>query len=127
MNGLYLSKVLARGVGKTDSFVELRPGLNLIQGRSNTGKTCIIKCIDFCFGGENIPFDDSLGYTTIQLTLNTPKGSIQISRTFGKNKVDIITNVPGFDNGVYDLKRSSRKKEKTHAIIKRLITNIYWY
>lgn len=114
MNKLYISKVLACGIHRQDSFVELKPGLNLIQGRSNTGKTCIIKCIDYCFGGDDKPFDDSLGYTTIQLTLNTPKGSIQISRTFGKNKVDIITNVPGFDNEVYDLKRSIRKKN-THT------------
>ena len=64
MSKFYITKVLAKGSGKTDSFVELQSGLNLIQGRSNTGKTCIIKCIDFCFGGKNKPFDDSLGYTT---------------------------------------------------------------
>ena len=121
MNGLYIIKVLACGVNRQDSFVELKPGLNLIQGRSNTGKTCIIKCIDYCFGGDDKPFDDSLGYTTIQLTLNTPKGSIQISRTFGKNKVDIITKVPGFDNGVYDLKRSSRKKKKHTPLLSDLL------
>ena len=65
MSKFYITKVLAKGSGKTDSSVELQPGLNLIQGRSNTGKTCIIKCIDFCFGSKNKPFDESLGYTTI--------------------------------------------------------------
>ena len=53
MNKLYISKVLACGINRQDSFVELKPGLNLIQGRSNTGKTCIIKCIDYCFGGDD--------------------------------------------------------------------------
>ena len=58
MNKLYISKVLACGINRQDSFVELKPGLNLIQGRSNTGKTCIIKCIDYCFGGDDKPFDE---------------------------------------------------------------------
>ena len=46
MGEFYITKVTARGSGKKDSSVDLRPGLNIIQGRSNTGKTCIIKCID---------------------------------------------------------------------------------
>ena len=58
MNKFYITKVIAKGSGKKDSSVELQPGLNLIQGRSNTGKTCIIKCIDFCFGSKHKPFDE---------------------------------------------------------------------
>ena len=61
MGEFYITKVTAKGSGKQDSSVYLRPGLNIIQGRSNTGKTCIIKCIDFCFGSKTKPFDDSFG------------------------------------------------------------------
>ena len=124
MSDFYISKVLARGSGKTDSFVELQPGLNLIQGRSNTGKTCIIKCIDFCFGGKNKPFDDSLGYTTIELSLHTPKGNIQITRSFGKNKVDVVTNVPGYDSCTYDLKFTPKKKEPAPLLGDLLLASI---
>lgn len=124
MNEFYITKVLAKGNGKTDSFVELQPGLNLIQGRSNTGKTCIIKCIDFCFGGKNKPFDDSLGYTTIELSLHTPKGNIQITRSFGKNKVEVITNVPGYDSCTYDLKFNPKKKEPAPLLGDLLLASI---
>jgi hypothetical protein len=124
MNEFYITKVLAKGNGKTDSFVELQPGLNLIQGRSNTGKTCIIKCIDFCFGGKNKPFDDSLGYTTIELSLHTPKGNIQITRSFGKNKVDVVTDVPGYDNCTYDLKFNPKKKEPAPILGDLLLASI---
>lgn len=124
MNKFYITKVLAKGSGKTDSFVELQPGLNLIQGRSNTGKTCIIKCIDFCFGGKNKPFDDSLGYTTIELSLHTPKGNIQITRSFGKNKVEVVTNVPGYDSCTYDLKFNPRKKEPAPLLGDLLLASI---
>lgn len=121
MSEFYIKKVLARGTGKTDSFVELQPGLNLIQGRSNTGKTCIIKCIDFCFGGKNKPFDESLGYTSIELLVSSPKGDIQITRTFGKNKVDVVTNVPGFESGIYNLKKSNSKKKEPAPILGDLL------
>lgn len=124
MNEFYITKVLAKGNGKTDSFVELQPELNLIQGRSNTGKTCIIKCIDFCFGGKNKPFDDSLGYTTIELSLHTPKGNIQITRSFGKNKVDVVTDVPGYDNCTYDLKFNPKKKEPAPILGDLLLASI---
>lgn len=124
MSEFYITKVLARGSGKTDSFVELQPGLNLIQGRSNTGKTCIIKCIDFCFGGKNKPFDDSLGYTTIELSVHTPKGNIQITRSFGKNKVEVVTDVPGYDSCTYDLKFNPKKKEPAPLLGDLLLASI---
>ena len=65
MGEFYITKVTARGSGKKDSSVDLRPGLNIIQGRSNTGKTCIIKCIDFCFGSKTKPFDDRHTYKAV--------------------------------------------------------------
>lgn len=124
MSKFYISKVLAKGDGKTISFVELKPGLNLIQGRSNTGKTCIIKCIDYCFGGNNKPFDDSLGYTAIELSLHTPKGNIQITRSFGKNKVDVVTDVPRYDNCTYDLKFNPKKKKPAPILGDLLLASI---
>lgn len=102
----------------------IRPGLNLIQGRSNTGKTCIIKCIDFCFGGKNKPFDDSLGYTTIELSLHTPKGNIQITRSFGKNKVEVVTDVHGYDSCTYDLKFNPKKKNPAPLLGDLLLASI---
>lgn len=124
MSGFYVTKVLAKGSGKTDSFIELQPGLNLIQGRSNTGKTCIIKCIDFCFGGKDKPFDDSLGYTTIELSLHTPKGNIKITRLFGKNKVEVVTDIYGYDSCTYDLKFNPKKKEPAPLLGDLLLASI---
>lgn len=110
MGEFYISKITARGSGKKDSVIDLQPGLNIIQGRSNTGKTCIIKCIDFCFGSKAKPFDESLGYDSIEMELHTPKGRVSITRMLGKNKVDVITEVPGFESGTYDLKPTKKKE-----------------
>lgn len=123
MSEFYITKVTAKGSGKHDSSVDLRPGLNIIQGRSNTGKTCIIKCIDFCFGSKTKPFDDSFGYDTIELSIHTGKGNITISRVLGKNQVEVVTDVPGFDNGTYDLK-PTKKKEPLPILSDLLLTSI---
>lgn len=123
MGEFYISKIIARGSGKKDSVINLRPGLNIIQGRSNTGKTCIIKCIDFCFGSKTKPFDESLGYDAIEMELHTPKGRVNISRLLGKNKVDVITDVPGFESGTYDL-RPSKKKEPLPNLSDLLLASI---
>lgn len=109
MSDFYISKVTARGSGKSDSVIDLQPGLNIIQGRSNTGKTCIIKCIDFCFGSKAKPFDESMGYDTISVSLHTGKGDITITRKLGKNQVEVVTDVPRFEDGTYDLKPSKKK------------------
>lgn len=123
MGEFYITKVTAKGSGKQDSSVDLRPGLNIIQGRSNTGKTCIIKCIDFCFGSKTKPFDDSFGYDTIGLSIHTGKGNITISRVLGKNQVEVTTDVPGFDSGTYDLK-PSKKKEPLPILSDLLLSSI---
>ncbi|MDN0043803.1 AAA family ATPase [Mediterraneibacter glycyrrhizinilyticus] len=123
MGEFYITKVTAKGSGKQDSSVDLRPGLNIIQGRSNTGKTCIIKCIDFCFGSKTKPFDDSFGYDTIDLSIHTGKGNITISRVLGKNQVEVTTDVPGFDSGTYDL-RPSKKKEPLPILSDLLLSSI---
>lgn len=123
MGEFYITKVTAKGSGKQDSSVDLRPGLNIIQGRSNTGKTCIIKCIDFCFGSKTKPFDDSFGYDTIELSIHTGKENITISRVLGKNQVEVTTDVPGFDSGTYDLK-PSKKKEPLPILSDLLLSSI---
>ena len=103
MNKFFIERVTAKGDNVKDAVVTLQPGLNIIQGHSNTGKTCISKCIAFCFGSSTKPFDESLGYDTIELLLNTPKGRIAITRTLGKNQVDVSTTIQGFEDGKYDI------------------------
>lgn len=123
MSGPYIKNVTAKGEGKRDSAVELRPGLNIIEGRSNTGKTLILNCIDFCLGSKDTPFDECFGYTTIEITLHTDNGEITISRDFGKNQVDVITSVPGYSNGKYDL-YPSKKKEPLPVLSDLLLASI---
>ena len=73
MAGFYIKKVIAKSDTKPTSFVEFTEGLNIIQGRSDTGKSCIVKCIEFVFGGDmkhlKTPFKESSGFNEAVVVL----------------------------------------------------------
>lgn len=110
MAGIYFSRVTARGKGKRDSFVDFTPRLNIICGRSNTGKTAVARCIDFALGkmGEP-PIDEAFGYDQVELLVQAAAGTIGITRNFDKNQVDVMTDIPGVYSGKYNLMHSQSK------------------
>lgn len=76
--GFYLSKLNLRGKNKEHAEVNFYQGLNLISGASDTGKTFIFQCIDFVFGGREVPknIDERKGYDAVFLELHTYSGGI---------------------------------------------------
>ncbi|WP_302950127.1 AAA family ATPase [uncultured Selenomonas sp.] len=111
MAGIYFSRVTARGKGKRDSFVDFTPGLNIICGHSNTGKTAIARCIDFALGKiGDFPIDETFGYDQVELLVQAADGTISITRKFHKDQVDVITNIPGMISDKYNLKYSQSQR-----------------
>lgn len=106
MAGFYIKKVIAKSAAKGDASVSFGKGLTIIQGRSDSGKTCVANCIDFVFGGSvDKPFKETAKYdgvTTI-VAPNDAEGEVILSRTVGKNQVDVSSTVSGIDSGTYDV------------------------
>ena len=52
----YIKKIMITSEGKdgekVNSELPLKPGLNIVYGPSNTGKTHVLDCIDFMLGGD---------------------------------------------------------------------------
>lgn len=44
MAGFYIKSIIARSNSKEDAIVDFTSGLNIIQGRSDTGKSCVVLC-----------------------------------------------------------------------------------
>lgn len=102
MSKFYLKKLSIFGQDKTPSHVNFEKGLNIIHGVSDTGKTCIVKCIDFIFGGKNkFPIPENHGYEVVQLEIETENGSIALSRKIGKNKITLNSADKNFKSGEY--------------------------
>lgn len=109
----YIEKIIVTGSGKTDSIIELSNGVNIIYGPSNTGKTYIVKCIDYMFGSEREPIDISTGYQYIKIIVRTQCGTITMSRKIGENKIEVSSNDNNVPSGKYATKASRTNYGKT--------------
>jgi hypothetical protein len=74
--GLRLVRLVVSGDGKPDAEVDFTPGLNVITGPSDTGKTYIIETVDFVLGASTPPkdIDEARGYEVARLTIATSGG-----------------------------------------------------
>lgn len=121
MAGFWIKRVIARSDTKETADVTFKPGLNVIQGRSDTGKTCIVKCIEFVFGGSmktlTTPFKPSSGYNEAVVVLASAEGELTVSRKVGKNQVEVSAQIEGIDSGTYNLKHSEKSKTPDFNLI----------
>ena len=122
MAKFYIERIVAHGDQRSDAVVSFGEGLNIIQGYSDTGKTCVIKCIDFIFGSSEIPFDESTGYSKVTMTINTDKGRIDFSRNVGKNQVYVVSSNEDIESGTYDLTyKKDHKKPVLNSVWLKLL------
>lgn len=106
MAGFYIKKVIAKSAAKGDASVTFGRGLTIIQGRSDSGKTCVANCIDFIFGGSvDKPFKESAKYdgVTMIVASNDKDGEITLHRDVGKNQVAVSSTIDGIDSDTYDV------------------------
>ena len=122
MAGFYIKSVTAFGTGKTESSVDFIDGLNIITGISDTGKTCVIRCIDFIFGKKTPPFDPSTGYEGVRMAVSTAAGDITFERLLGKNQVEVTSANSNIESGTYAIEyKKNQKKPVLNEVWLRLI------
>ena len=103
MQSFRIKQLRVSGVGKIDGFIEFDDGLNVIQGRSNTGKTWILKCIYYLFSSDKNPFSPLTGYSDIEGVFVTERyGDITIKRKLNDTQAEVICNNQEVEDGIYD-------------------------
>ena len=70
--GFKLIRLSLTGQGLKAATISFSEGLNVIYGPSDTGKTFIVQCIDFIFGGKTSPkaIPEAEGYDSISLVIS---------------------------------------------------------
>ena len=125
MAGFYIKKVIAKSAAKGDAYVTFGKGLTIIQGRSDSGKTCVANCIDFIFGGSvDKPFKETAGYNGVTMIVasNDSDGEVVFHRTVGKNQVEVSSNITGIESGIYDVNyRKGAKNPPLNEVWLKLI------
>lgn len=102
MKTFMIKKLRVFGTGKIDGVVEFTNGLNIIQGRSNTGKTWIVRCINYLFGSDKKPYTAATGYTDIEGIFVTERyGEITMTRKLDDQIVTIVSDNEAVENGEY--------------------------
>lgn len=121
MADFYIKKLVVKGVGKKDAVAEFGRGLTIISGPSNTGKTTILRCIDYIFGSDNLPFAGATGYDTIMLFVSTEDGSIQFTRKLESNKIDVVSSDDRIESGTYKARNATKTMESISKVWLALI------
>ena len=113
MKNFIIEKLIVSGDGKEDAIVEFKDGLNIIRGRSNTGKTWILRCLYFLFGSDEKPFAKITGYTKVTGVFETAMfGRLTISRTLSSAVADVESESRDIEDGKYWTNNQGNNKYK---------------
>jgi len=100
----YIKKITVSGKKVETSSVELTPGLNIIYGPSNKGKTFILTCIDYIFGktDDDYPFEIGYGYDKVNVLFeNGKQETVSITRGLESPKAHVVSSLENIENGDY--------------------------
>lgn len=117
---IYFKQIIAKGKNKTTSSIELKKGLNIICGPSNTGKSLIFKIIKQVFGADvnnndeknedkKYLIDTSNGYNEFSLILEKDDKNIVLTRKVNSNEIIVESEHQNIVSGVYLCNGNSKK------------------
>ena len=123
MSGYYISEIAASGRGVRTSAIQFRQGVNIVYGPSNTGKSMIVKIIDYMFGGDGCPANpNKTGYSDFRMRLRDDCGhEVSVARSVecdddgnerAASKIIVSSNSDVIPSGNYSVKSSGKKSER---------------
>ena len=131
MRSFYIKEIRASGEGIEDSWVEFRPGVNIIHGASNTGKTYVIMCIDYMLGADTPPMDvKTTGVDTISMTLESSEGETFYAErkiidaaegSKGDSQISIRTSLDFIEDGIWRVKGKPSQDSYNTTVLPRLL------
>lgn len=120
MPNFYIEKITARGAGKRASSIDLVPGLNIICGPSDTGKSYVLEILDYLFGSDQVPIDTKHGYDSFEMVIRTANGTITVTRNVIDGSKSSTAEVSSTDNriesGTYKTKKWKAKSQRRSLV-----------
>lgn len=105
---------------KVVSSVDLAPGLNIVYGPSNTGKTLILDCVDFMLGGDaRRLYKPALRITAVTMFLDVDGAELSMYRELDeakKNDIIVVSKAPGIDTGTYTVGTKTKDKDTISSL-----------
>lgn len=104
----YIKKVTMSGKNVETSSIDLYPGVNILYGSSNTGKSYVAECIDYVMGNEETRIDDNKGYDNVHVEIDVDGSYLSMDRKLNETVVHVVSSVEGIASGDYTLKGNDR-------------------
>lgn len=104
----YINKLTLTSKDGSVSTVDLKAGLNIIYGESNTGKSLIVDCLDYLYGAKEHRFDQKLNLKRIGLTLDVDDKLVSLSREIDNNFIEVSSNNPYIESGRYNANKGKK-------------------
>ncbi len=98
----YIKRLTLISKDGTISDVDLKAGLNIIYGESNTGKSLIVDCLDYLYGAKEHRFDQKLNLKQIGLTIDVDGKSVSLTREIDSNFIEVSSTCPYIESGKYN-------------------------
>ena len=125
----YIKKIKIVSLNKEDekvtSTVDLKPGLNIIYGPSNTGKTNILDCVDFMLGGDaRRLYKKELRIVSVSMVIYFKGADLILYRELAdEKKSDIIVSgrAPGIETGTYTVGTKTKEKDSISSLWLKLM------
>lgn len=120
-SGFRLRHLVFHGPNRDAASVEFGPGLNVIYGASDTGKSFVVEAIDFMLGGKpplrDIP--ERIGYDRVLLGIETITGeSFTLLRSADGGCFQVYTGLhlepPGNESESYELSKQHSGKKRNN-------------
>ena len=130
----YLKKFILTTNKGEKAYVDFQPGLNIIHGPSNTGKSLVVDCVDFMYGGDPEKLiENPIGFKNVTLIVDVDGKPITLSRDIGSNDIEVSGNIDGIDNGTYKATKASKSihqfwlrlmgiEDEVHVVMKKDMT-----
>ena len=107
------------------STVDLAPGLNIIYGPSNTGKTLVLDCVDFMLGGEGQRLNNpALGIRDVTMILDVDGAALSLHRELEEGKsrdVIVASDVENIASGIYTTGSKTKEKDTVSSLWLKLM------
>ena len=98
----YIKKLILTSKNGAKSDVDLKVGLNIIYGESNTGKSLIVDCIDYLYGAKEHRFDEKLNLKEIGMFVDVDGKQIYLTREIDSNFIEVSSEVSYIKSGRYN-------------------------
>lgn len=124
--GFTLSRLRLIGPGARPAELRFGPGLNVVSGASNTGKSYVVQCLNYMMGAQRPPkpVPEGKGYTTALLELRSATGSVAVlERSLGKGGHFrcYLTDLDQWHDRLPSSKLAWKHNPKSEANVSRLL------